>query len=146
MIAGLALIFGFLAASAALLFQVLASLFVSAPLAGSHSLILLIGAATIEEGAKLLFLIQLGRRTPGMITFVHVFLFGIGFVAAEIALLVLSAKDLPGFLSLVSIAAVQIAGTLIIYGGLRLKDNLPQSWLFGLIGAILLHTLYNSSL
>lgn len=146
MMPGLALIFGFLAASAALLFQVLVSIFVPTPLISTPSLPLLIGAAAIEEGAKLLFLIQLGRRSIETITFPHALIFGIGFVAAEIALLTLSAKDLPGPLSLVSIAAVQIVGTLIIYGGLRLKEGLPMSWLFGLIGAILLHTLYNSSL
>jgi RsiW-degrading membrane proteinase PrsW (M82 family) len=143
---GLALIFGFLAASAALLFQVLVSIFISTPLIGAPSLPLLLGAAAIEEGAKLLFLVQLGRRSPETISLLHALVFGIGFVAAEIALLALSAKDLPELATLGSIAGVQIIGTLAIYGGLRLKENLPQSWLFGLLAAILLHTLYNSSL
>lgn len=143
---GLALIFGFLAASAALLLQVLVSIFVSAPLIGTPSLPLLIGAAAIEEGMKLIFLIQLGRRSIGTISFPHILLFGIGFVIAEIALLGFSAKSLPAVAILGSIAAVQLIGTLAIYGGLRLKERFPQSWLFGLLTAILLHTLYNSSL
>lgn len=143
---GLALIFGFLAASAALLFQVFVSLFVPTPLIGTPSTLLFIGAAAIEEGMKLLFLIQLGRRSIEAVTFPHAFIFGAGFVIAEIALLVFSAKNLPGLTVLGSITAVQITGTLIIYSGLRLKESLPQSWLFGLLAAILLHTLYNSSL
>lgn len=142
----LALIFGFLAASAALLFQVLASIFISTPLTGTPPLLLLIGAATIEEGMKLVFLIQLARRSIETITLPHVLIFGIGFVIAEIALVALSAKGLPELTVLGSIAAVQMIGTLVIYGGLRLKETLPQSWLFGLLAAILLHTLYNSSL
>lgn len=143
---GLALIFGFLAASAALLLQVLASIFISTPLIGTPSLLLLIGAAAIEEGMKLIFLIQLGRRSIEIITFPHALIFGIGFVIAEIALVTLSAKSLPALATLGSIAAVQMIGTIVIYGGLRLKESLPQSWLFGLLAAILLHTLYNSSL
>ncbi len=146
MMPGLAIIFGFFAASAALLFQVLASIFISTPLIGTPSLPFLIGAAVIEEGAKLLFLVQLGRRSPEPIGFFHAFIFGIGFVAAEITLLALSAKDVPGLATLGSIAGIQIIGTLAIYGGLRLKESLPQSWLFGLLAAVLLHTLYNSSL
>lgn len=143
---GLALIFGFLAASAALLLQVFASIFISAPLTGTPSLLILIGAATIEEGMKLLFLIQLGRRSIETIAFPHAFVFGIGFVIAEITLLAFSAKSLPALTALGSIAAIQMMGTLAIYGGLRLKESLPFSWLFGLLAAILLHTLYNSSL
>ncbi len=142
----LAFIFGFLAASAALLLQVLASIFISTPLIGTPSLLLLIGAAAIEEGMKLIFLIQLGRRSIEIITFPHALIFGIGFVIAEIALVALSAKSLPALATLGSIAAVQMIGTIVIYSGLRLKESLPQSWLFGLLAAILLHTLYNSSL
>lgn len=143
---GLALIFGFLAASAALLLQVLASIFVSTPLTSPPSLLLLIGAATIEEGMKLVFLTQLGRRSTEAITFLHASLFGLGFIVAEIALVTLSAKSLPALTVLGSIAAVQIIGTLTIYSSLRLKENFSLAWLFGLIAAILIHTLYNSSL
>lgn len=146
MMTGLALIFGFLAASAALLFQVLASIFISTPLTGTPPLLLLIGAATIEEAMKLIFLVQLGRRSIELITLPHAIIFGVGFVIAEIALVALTAKSLPALPVLGSIAAVQMIGTLAIYGSLRLKETLPQSWLFGLLAAILLHTLYNSSL
>lgn len=143
---GFAIIFGFFAATAALLIQVVASVFIQAPLIGAPSLVLLVGAAAIEEGAKLLFLVQLGRRSALSVTPLHTLLFGIGFVIAEITLLALSAKTLPALATLGSIAAVQIIGTFIIYGGLRFKESLPLGWLFGLLAAILLHTLYNSSL
>lgn len=146
MISGLALIFGFLAASAALLLQVLASIFISTPLTSTPSLLILIGAASIEEGMKLIFLIQMGRRSVGTIAFPHAFIFGIGFVVAEFTLLAFSVKSLPTLTVLASIASVHIIGTLVIYGGLRLKESFPLGWVFGLLTAILLHTLYNSSL
>ncbi len=142
----LAFIFGFFAATAALLVQVLASIFIATPLIGTPSLLLLIGAATIEESAKLLFLIQLGRRSITTVPFLGAFIFGVGFVVAEIALLALSAKSLPTLTDLGSIVVVQIIGALVIYGGLRMKEFSPLSWLFGLLAAVLIHTLYNSSL
>lgn len=143
---GLAIIFGFFAATAALLIQVMASIFIETPMIGTQSIPFLIGAAAIEESMKLLFLVQLGRRSALSITPLHVLLFGIGFVATEIALLALSTKTFPALTIFGSIAAVQIIGTFVIYGGLRLKESLPLGWLFGLVAAILLHTLYNSSL
>jgi hypothetical protein len=72
----LALIFGFFAATAALLAQVFFSLFLTAPLTNAPSLILLVGAATLEEGAKLAFLVQLGKRTTSAITSLHALFFG----------------------------------------------------------------------
>ena len=143
---GLALIFGFLAASAALLAQVLLSIFITTPLTGAPSLTLLIGAATLEEGAKLIFLLQLGKRSFAPITFLSALVFGVGFVSAEIALLALSTPSLPDFFAYGSIILVQIAGTLIIYSGLRLRESFAFAPLFALLTAILIHTLYNSSL
>lgn len=142
----LALIFGFLAASGALLLQVLVSIFIPFAPTGTAPIPVIIGAAAIEEGAKLVFLIQLGRRSIETISTSHAILFGIGFVIAEIALLSLSAHTLPALPVLGSIVGIQLMGTLIIYTALRLKESLPFGWLFGLLTAILLHTLYNSSL
>ena len=143
---GLAIIFGFLAAAAALLVQVLLSLFVSAPLTGVPSLALLIGAATIEEGAKLAFLFQFGRRTSMPIPFLSALLFSLGFVGAEMTLLTLSNSALPAFSLLGAIVLVHIIGTIIIYASLRFREDFAFSPLFGLLTAILIHTLYNSSL
>lgn len=143
---GLALIFGFLAATAALLVQVLASIFIAAPLTSAPTLTLLIGAALIEEGAKLVFLFQLERREGTPITPLPAVLFGTGFIAAEIALLTLSAAALPGFGAFGAIIVVHMVGTLAIAAGLRFRGNFPLSPLFALLAAILIHTLYNSSL
>jgi hypothetical protein len=141
----LALIFGFFAATAALLAQVFFSLFLTAPLTNAPSLILLVGAATLEEGAKLAFLVQLGKRTTSAITSLHALFFGLGFVAVEVTLVTLTATTL-NIPSLGAMAGIHLLGTLIIYGGLRLRESYRLSPLIGLITAILMHTLYNSSL
>ena len=142
----LALIFGFFAATAALLAQVFFSLFLTAPLTNAPSLILLVGAATLEEGAKLAFLLQLGKRSPDTLSWLHASLFGLGFVLAEIALVTLSSSALSEPTSLGAMAGIHLLGTLIIYSGLRLQESYSLSPLVGLLGAILVHTLYNSSL
>ncbi len=142
----LAIIFGFFAATAALLAQVFFSIFVTTSLAGPHSLFILIGAAALEEGAKLAFLVQLGKRTTSAITWLHVLLFGLGFVFVEITLATLTATTSPNFPSLGVMAGIHLLTTLIIYTGLRLREHYPLSPLFGLIAAVLVHTLYNSSL
>lgn len=144
--AGLAIIFGFSAASAALLAQVLASLLLSVPLVSTPSLPLLIGAATIEEGSKLIFLIQFGRRSNKIISLLHALFFGIGFVTAEVTLLALSAQEIPDFSIAGPIVIIQVIGTLLVYGGLLLEENTSLGWLLGLLPAIVLHTLYNASL
>lgn len=146
MMPGLALIFGFLAASAALLVQVGLSVFITSPLSAAPSITTLLGAAAIEEGAKLLFLVQLGKRFLAPITFFSALIFGIGFVSAEIALLMLSASSEADFSALAAIILVQLAGTLVIYAGLRLREDFVLSPLLALLAAILAHTLYNSSL
>lgn len=147
MLSGLALIFGFFAACAALVVQIFFSLLLSAPLMNSPSLALLIGAAGIEESAKLVFLIQLGRRSAQPVTLFTAFLFGIGFVAAELSLLAFSAVATPlTTLALVMIAAIHIFGAFLLYAGLRFRESFPLAPLIALLSAILMHTLYNSSL
>lgn len=143
---GLTFIFGLLAAAAALLLQVFVSLFIAAPFVSSPPLLLLMGAATIEEGAKLVFLLQLQKRTPTPVSLRDALIFGIGFVVAEITLITLSATGRSELLSLAAIAAIQIAGTLIVYASLRLRKDFLLSPVFGLLAAVLLHSLYNSSL
>lgn len=143
---GLAIIFGFFSATAALLAQVFLSMFVTTTPIGSPSLLILIGAATLEEGAKLVFLLQLGKRSPDTLSWLHASLFGLGFVSAEIALVMLSSSAPSEPTSLGAMAGIHLLGTLIIYSGLRLQESYSLSPLVCLIGAILVHVLYNSSL
>jgi hypothetical protein len=142
---GLALIFGFLAASAALLAQVFVSFLFTLPLTDSPSLLFLIGAAAIEESMKFAFLIQLGKRSAEGSSPLQALLFGAGFVAAEMALIFSSTAAFPGFMSLGAIALVHLISTLILYGGFRLRESFSFSPLAGLLGATLLHVLYNAS-
>ncbi|MFZ1654217.1 MAG: PrsW family glutamic-type intramembrane protease [Candidatus Moraniibacteriota bacterium] len=142
----LALIFGFFAATAALLAQVFFSLFLTGPAASAPSLIWLISAATLEEGAKLAFLLQLGKRSTNAISPIQAILFGLGFIVVEIALVTMTATASTDFLALGAMAGIHLLGTLIIYASLRLRENYPLSPLFSLIAAVLIHTLYNSSL
>ena len=146
MMPGFAIIFGFLAATAALLVQVFFSFFVTSPLMGTLALPLIIGAATIEESMKLLFLIQLGKRSTGVVSLFHAFLFGIGFVAVEAGLLIFSTALFPGLMTLGTIIGIQLIGTFIIYGGLRFREQGALSPVIALLAAILVHVLYNASL
>ncbi len=143
---GIAIIFGFLAASAALLAQVFISLIFNVSLTDSPSLVVLICAAAIEEGAKFSFFVQLRKRSPKGVSTPHALFFGAGFVSAEMALLFASATALPGILTLGTIAVLHIASTLILYSGFCLRESFRFSPLVALLGAILLHTLYNVSL
>ncbi|MFA9262029.1 MAG: hypothetical protein ACEQSB_01570 [Undibacterium sp.] len=143
---GLALIYGFLAAAAALLVQITASFFFGLSLTSSPSVILLVGAATLEEGARLIFLLQLAKRHPQATSFIHALFFGFGFIAAELSLLALSPTDLPEIKLVVRMALIHLLGTLLVYSGLRFRESLFFAPLAGLLSAILFHTLYNSSL
>ncbi len=144
MMPGLALSFGFLAASAALLAQVFLAVFFTDLLTAPLSLIPLIGAAVVEEGARLAFLIQLERRLGEPLSLLSVLLFGIGFVIVEGTLLALSAP-FPGLQVLGMVAGVHILGTLIIAGGLRFRTQIPYSLSLSFLSALLIHTLYNTS-
>lgn len=143
---GLAFIYGFLAAAAALLVQVVATFFFDFSLSTSPSVMILIGAATLEEGARLVFLLQLAKRYPQATALIHAFLFAFGFIAAELSLLALSISDLPEVWLIVRMALVHILGTLLIYGGLRFRESFTLAPFIGLLTAILAHTLYNNSL
>lgn len=143
MTSGLSLIFGFLAASAALLLQVFVSIFVATPLATTTSLPILAGAAAIEESAKLIFLIRLGRWSENSITFAQATLFGTGFAATEIALSLLSS---PHVSDIAAIVGIHLFGALAIYSGLQCQKRFSMGPAAGLLIAISVHVLYNSSL
>ncbi|MFZ1626438.1 MAG: hypothetical protein WAT81_01370 [Candidatus Moraniibacteriota bacterium] len=143
---GLALIYGFLAAAAALFAQIVALFFFDFSLTPSPSLTLLLGAATLEEGARLIFLLQLAKRHPQATSFIHALFFAFGFIAAELSLLALSPTDLPEIRLIVRMTLVHFLGNLLIYSGLRFRESFGFAPLIGLLGAILTHTLYNASL
>lgn len=88
----LAFIYGLLAGAAALLAQVFFLLIFGESISlANFTITALIGAALIEEGAKLLFLVQIfrqfGAKTLGWHTLL---LFGLGFATLEICLTLLS--------------------------------------------------------
>ncbi len=143
---GLALIYGFLAAAAALLVQVVATFFLDFSITTSPSVMILLGAAALEEGARLIFLLQLAKRSPQATSFIHAFFFALGFIVAELSLLALSLSDLPEAKLIARMALVHLFGTALIYGGLRFRESFTFAPLIGLLAAILSHTLYNSSL
>lgn len=143
---GLALIYGFLAATAALLVQVVALFVFDFSFTSSPSLGLFLAAAALEEGSRLVFLLQLAKHHPNATSLIHAFLFGIGFVVAEIALLALAPTDRPEIFLIARTALIHLLGTFIIYIGLRSKKTYPLAPLIAVILAILAHTLYNHSL
>lgn len=143
---GLALIYGFLAAAAALLLQVFGLVFLDTSFVMSLSVILLLSAATVEEAARLVFFLQLAKHHPTATSYIHAFFFGLGFIAAEFSLLALSATGLPAYPILIRLALIHLLGTFFVYIGIRLRDDYPFAPLIGLIIAILSHTLYNHSL
>lgn len=143
---GLALIYGFLAATAALLAQVVLLFFIGMSLTLTPSLMLLIGAATLEESFRLLFLIQLAKVHPRATTVLHALGYWLGFVIAELSLLALTPTDLPEPLLIVKMALVHLVGTLALYCGLRYRREYPLAPLAALLFALLFHTLYNASL
>lgn len=143
---GLALIYGFLAAAAALLIQI-AVLFVSGlSFVASPSVLLLLGAAALEEVSRLVFLLQLAKHHPKATSLIHALFFGIGFIIAELSLLALTPTDLPAPALVSRMILVHLLGTFLIYAGLRFKNPYPLAPLVAVIIATLLHTLYNHSL
>lgn len=142
----LALIFGFLAAAAALLAQVFLSTLVDVSFTNSPTLIVLIMAATLEEGAKFAFLVQLNRRVGNPLTFFHALSFGLGFIAVELTLVLLSSATSFELPSIGAMVGIHLLATLVIFTGFRLQATYRLNPLAGLGMAILLHTLYNSTL
>lgn len=143
---GLALIYGFLAAAAALLIQISGLFVFDLSFAASPSVLLLLGAAALEEGSRLVFLIQLAKHHPKATSLIHAFLFGIGFIIAELSLLALTPTDLPGPTLISRMILVHLLGTFLIYAGLRFRSPSPLAPLVAVIITTLLHTLYNHSL
>jgi|GEM_PF-5215451 len=143
---GLALIHGFFAAAAAVLVQVIFLFFADSSFDVPPSVFLLLGAATLEEGSRLIFLIQLAKNSPRTTSFLHVLLFGLGFIAVEFSLLILSPSDLPGIGLIAQTALIHLFGTIALYTGLRFRKDFFFAPYFALLTAILFHTLYNASL
>ena len=143
---GLALIYGFLAAAAALFVQVIFLYFTGATTLDSPSLLILLVAAMLEEGARLIFLLQLAKHHPNATSYIHALFFGIGFVIAELSLLALSPTDFPETILALQMVLVHLVGTAIIYCGIRFRNTFPFAPLAALAMAILFHTLYNVSI
>ena len=110
------------------------------------SVALLLGAAIVEESARLIFLIQLAKQHPRATSIFHAIFFALGFIVAELSLLALSPADLPDFSLVAKMALVHLLGTAILYMGLRYQKNAPLSPYVALFLAVLFHTLYNASL
>jgi uncharacterized membrane protein YhfC len=142
----LALTFGFLAAAAALLAQVFLSTLVDISFTGSPTLFVLIMAATLEESAKFAFLIQLNRRLGNPLTLLHALFFGLGFIAAEFSLVLLSSATPFELSSIGAMVGIHLLSIFVIFTGFRLQETYRLNPLAGLGIAILLHALYNSTL
>ncbi len=132
-----ALIYGTLSACAAFLLEVIGLAHLS------MGFFLLLSAALIEEGLKLLFLFQWQRRfgTPHSSLVTHgmaALLFGLGFSSVEIWL----AAPIPTLAAL-QLGSVHTATSLILGVALFLRKTSRFSLPLGLMTAITLHTLYN---
>lgn len=131
-------IYGALAASAALLLEIL---FLSGL---AFSLSVFIGGAIIEEGLKFLFLLGWQRRTSYVAivplqTFFALLCFGIGFATIELALAMPPKTTIA-----LSLASLHIATSLILGYAILSPKSRGYMFIFWLSVAIFLHVMYNA--
>lgn len=136
--------YGFLAACAGLLLQILLlSLFGTETTLTSPSLIFLLSAASIEELAKLLFLVQALRRFGSQaLNLAQLILFGLGFATLELGFVFFQSPHSLPSLPLLGLNAFLHIGTSVILG-MALGRLAKPLVLIVLIGVTLLHGLYN---
>jgi len=131
-------IYGTLAAGAAFLLE---SLFLTGI---SFTVITLLAGAFLEEGAKLIFLLQWQKRflpsIPNILSYQLLLftLFGIGFAMVEI---VLAAP--PQISILLSLASIHALTSLLLGSFLLFKKSSAITLPFGFVLAVFLHTAYN---
>lgn len=146
----LTLLYGFLASCAGLLLQTAVLIGMGpAATAGNPSLTFLYTAACIEEGMKLLFLIQAARRSDHALIFFPSVSFGFGFALVEIALASLlpeiGASIGDSWRALTLNTLLHILTTLLLAFGIRHFRFPSFGILMSLIGALVLHISYNVS-
>lgn len=137
----IAFIYGFLAAAAALFLEVFFEYTFSLPLP-PISIPLFFLAASIEEGAKFLFLLQLGRRFPGAFSLGRALAFGLGFAAVEL-FLVSTRMSIMTPTPLFGIVVVHVSTVLFLFLGIRSYGSWSLAPWLALASVTVLHTTYN---
>jgi hypothetical protein len=145
----LAFFYGLAAAAAALLVEVFGLSLLGMAASPVLPALTLGMAAFAEEAMKLIFLLQLGRRSTQPVGVPAATALGSGFAAIELGLFVFGRGPLLGggpAIAIASITLVHIACALLLYAGLRFREDWRLAPFVALLSAVALHSAYNLSL